>query len=1371
MADYQTNYTINYDVKSDQANAEIEALRAQIAALQAEVQRLKDSMNRDGGFVNPAAAAEAVDSLGNIQAGLANLNLTYNSIDNSVGNLTGDWKVQVVLWDELIQRIPHLIEYAKVLGEVSIAVGAVGLAYAKWDDVVRLTTTIAAQTSAFSKEVSGSLEKAALQVSRFATEYLKLGSISGLAKFAGEVAVLVQFAEASIKASNAAKDMTLEMGNLSKEFTDFDKTSYALEKAQQKYALLEDASRNLGRTTEQLFGVYKELFDALKDTSVNTEDAAHTLTDLESVLDKLRSTDEEATAAHSELSKAFQEGTTNVEQLSKIFGASLYPALDAVAKQLGLTRDQLIAMIDKGQIGSDEVLPALARAAVDSTKNLDVMSQATKFSHEQIATLIEKGKVAATDAIPGMSTALGQSVERITATDKAMNNLSTSWGRFLQSVGDLLTQKGPLTDFWQSVQTKWDEFFQYTDKGWDETKASIINGLSEVGIGASALVNDVKQGFTVIGETIGNVFGAISTWDFSQLGSALDEMLQRAGTNITNFNAQANEWIRSLWGGEDASKRSKEAMDNLGEAIKKIPLVNFSDDLEELFKKINKTTEASDAVNLIWKELSNVDPFSGKDQSTLTLAAAIQKVQTNTGDAQGTLDAFAKKLSELPSEQLVTLLNSANGLKDKLKELGDTGQVQQVILSAAFDKLKLDASSLQDGFSKMGKETISAFAIIASNAESTGAQIREAFNQALESAKTQKDIEFLQQLFANLAQSGKLTGAEIAAAFAAIGAKQEEIRQNNDPLEASFRTLGVTSTTHLDALSRSASKAFSVLENNLGVVEDTKKAFWAWAEAEVDAANAANRSIDPLLKQKAAQLGLTAALEDLIKSHQKLPPEQQAVINRAEYIKQAFDQEASAAERNAQSKLDLLESERELAIRKGYTYTAYQKGIEIAEQELQTLKDEITTLENAIKLEDARANAIYAAAQLQSGPAAAAELEKARAVMENVKALKEELAVKSAQVPIQEENVKQSKQVTDSVKQETQAKNTSTFVTQEEARAQEKNTEKKKEGAKASGGMGAVLAGLINYWTQETKALSEATYALFQFYAGFKKTPDIPEGLGISQEAQKATNEIKQLTKYITYVKSLDMFTPGEVGRYLNSITIAGAAAKKAYYEQKLAAEELIAQNQKMAETGVHGLASMGAAMGQLTNESLYTAKSFNLLNNQDLDRLQASIAAATNKLKEMQEEADNARDAIAELNAEILEEKGQTEAAEQLKLQLEREQKIKEVTAELERAKLSNNRELIQLYEEQLRKLNELYDLKERNLQQDEKENKLQKENNSSNSAPSASGSSSGESGTTHRLELKGPSGKEFHFASKNLDINSLIDELDKAGLAVSRG
>ena len=146
--------------------------------------------------------------------------------------------------------------------------------------------------------------------------------------------------------------------------------------------------------------------------------------------------------------------------------------------------------------------------------------------------------------------------------------------------------------------------------------------------------------------------------------------------------------------------------------------------------------------------------------------------------------------------------------------------------------------------------------------------------------------------------------------------------------------------------------------------------------------------------------------------------------------------------------------------------------------------------------------------------------------------------------------------------------------------------------------------------------------------------------------------------------------------------------------------------------------------------------------------------------MQALQEETVAAKDRVSELNAEIAREKGDTAAADALDLQLEKQQKLAEVENSLAQARLENNRELIALYETQRSRLQELYDLKSRNLEKEQQQTKTETTTTTSSSGGTTSSAAPSK---TYQLNLVGSGGQTLT-ATTNTDPTAFLDALTAA-------
>ena len=473
-----------------------------------------------------------------------------------------------------------------------------------------------------------------------------------------------------------------------------------------------------------------------------------------------------------------------------------------------------------------------------------------------------------------------------------------------------------------------------------------------------------------------------------------------------------------------------------------------------------------------------------------------------------------------------------------------------------------------------------------------------------------------------------------------------------------------------------------------------------------------------------------AAERQAVPLHRQSAVELQAVAKAAQDTADRQGDYIAALEKAVGAQTDAIRAEIDLARAKGDTGTAALKSVELAKVEADwaakiaaAKQAEAAELQKVVAAQQAYLQALGGGTQAQQQElqilqlklfAMQAEAEQAGKTAEAKKIAEQQAALNSVQT---QQNTKDTRQHTAAVS--------------ENSAALDANAESTEKVASGGGGLAKVLASQIQFWRDETGALSDATRALFDFFAGFSR---VDPRLGantfgdISAEARKAAEEIDGLTRYVRAMNDHFVTSANEISDLFARINAAGASAKKAYFEQKLAAEQLEAQIAKTGETGGAAMGRLDSTIQYLRNTTEGAIGTFALLNEQDISQLRDALDDATQKLKDMQAEAQSAQDRIAELNAEIAQEKGDTATADRLKLELEQRQALAEVEANLAQARLAQNQELIRLYEVQKQKLLELYDLKERNLKQ---ENAAAKSTTGGAATPpSATGGGAGVSG-----------------------------------------
>lgn len=327
----------------------------------------------------------------------------------------------------------------------------------------------------------------------------------------------------------------------------------------------------------------------------------------------------------------------------------------------------------------------------------------------------------------------------------------------------------------------------------------------------------------------------------------------------------------------------------------------------------------------------------------------------------------------------------------------------------------------------------------------------------------------------------------------------------------------------------------------------------------------------------------------------------------------------------------------------------------------------------------------------------------------------------------------------------------------------EENTEANEKAAKSYTLMEDGASKAIRQLSELSKAAGDLA---IQNIAVLRSGTQAASGLGeLSAAAAEVSRQLDDVNATIESNRTVVSATTGLYGDLYQDMVRGANTARKAFLEQALTAENLITKMDRLAETGQFATSELAAGAVQAADQ-------FSLLDQETLSRLRAAIDSANAKLAAMKEEAADARDALAKLNAEIAAEKGDDETARRLELEIEQRQRLGEVEGNLEAARAAGNRELIALYEKQRAKLLELFRLKERNLEADQraaattatKERNLEADQRAAATTATRDGPRSGGSSTTTTINntfLIDPT----KLADEEWVRRNVIPTLDKVG------
>lgn len=688
-----------------------------------------------------------------------------------------------------------------------------------------------------------------------------------------------------------------------------------------------------------------------------------------------------------------------------------------------------------------------------------------------------------------------------------------------------------------------------------------------------------------------------------------------------------------------------------------------------------------------------------------------------------------------------SLQEFATAAKDSFTGIKDAGTTAANVVQIAWN-------GLTAGFKTIGASLLA----VASSAVSNIAAIEAAASKVgLGSLERASELQATANQLA--AKAGELT---------------RSIAQDGEDIRGAFDRLTSTAGGAADGIKRVADAQQGIKDSNPAAeIQDIARAladYRGMAERANAAAEKARREYESgkitaadygraLLAAADASADLAAATERQAGSEQKASPQRKKSALELESIAKAAEDAAKrqgdyagALEKAGAAQADAIRAEIDLARAKGDTATVAVKTIELARVEADTAR-KVAEAKQQEAAELAKVVAAQQAYLASINGGTAAQQQELQTLQLKLAALQAEAA--------QAGNTAQAKaiaaqQVAAQSDKAAAAERRHAEASKDGADASDKNAEANKKQAQSYTLMEDKATGAL----RELSALSKGMNELLSASLGLQ---DIGKLFG-----SQWTGELGKLKLALDQTEGAIRHNLAIIGPYAGQFersANAANAARKAYLDQAIAAESLGAELTAMvgsADANARSLFDM-AAQAQAAKAGM------DLLDQTRLDKLQSAIDAANAKLREMQQEAQSAADRIAELNAEIAAEKGDTATADKLKLQLEQQQALADVEAKLAEARRAQNRELIALYEEQKRKLQELYDLKEKNLEQDQRQQTQQTPTGGSGTSPATGGSGAAAPAKVYRLDLAGVGGKTLT-ATTEADPGAFLDALEAA-------
>lgn len=934
---------------------------------------------------------------------------------------------------------------------------------------------------------------------------------------------------------------------------------------------------------------------------------------------------------------------------------------------LGETFAEGRVSIDAIKEGMQEDMPPAIQAATTAVLENDTA----------LKKMLETGDAATEDFMPAFAAALR---EHIGGSTTHIDSMSASFTRTVAALNELLVK------FDDSVPLM--ALFDGATRGVVKTFETLISGASIV-----------VDGFNFVGRAVGAATGALATGEDAL--AAMSEEAERTGASIEKT---ALHLIGLKTASEESAIRQeqmkkelqalREEMDPYGaelEALKK--------KLEDAAKEFEKT---GDAIKLTQTALEAF--FAAPEQNldvdgVLKLAAALKTVGDQAeSSGQQISNTLGQELAKLSHEQLATLERQARAAMAAASEGSETsriafaqlGQIIEGVVLARLQKLGVDGPEALHGISTAATEAIANFHALAESGVLSADGIQAAFAGALQQLDNPKELEQFREHIITLGEDGVLTGEQVDQALLQIRQRIQEVA--TDP-------------------------AFTALQKALtGIREETEKGIEAGQREHESLQNRTQSAIE-LAKAKgdeaeAARLSAAATKEEVDQAELRIQQLQHQQTEIDAHIQRLYAQanadgiytEAERAVIEAlqdksvaigheihqiEGKLPLMEREaRQAELMAGpigqltrlYAEQAveHQRAAEASERYHDT---QVTEAEGALKLAEIRGDeAAKEQALIDVRAARIAQAENMAAIRAQEAADTEKaISAKVMEMAADQEWTAADQQAEDQLRATLAAKQDAAAASQQHADQLRAEAQASEEAAAAA--------------KKEADAAQAAAEAADQRAAAGKA---VNAQWGAANEVLAATGgNVEKLNA--AFLRLQEEYARGRSGFMAFATATATAADEvaEAYRGQEAAINKAVATLEHYAETG-EWTAEVQRAMA--LNSSDLDSR-FNLLDEQDFDRLRGALDSANNKLREMQDETQSAKDRLAELNAELLEAQGQDQKAQMLREQLDYQQQLAEIEAQRAEAEALGNRELLAILNDQQATLEKIHTTKMNNL------------------------------------------------------------------------
>ncbi|MEZ7896023.1 MAG: tape measure protein [Thauera sp.] len=525
------------------------------------------------------------------------------------------------------------------------------------------------------------------------------------------------------------------------------------------------------------------------------------------------------------------KGVVSMEELRGQLGEALPGAMNAAAKGLGVTTQELIALTESGQLTAQQLFPALVAGLEDlygaGTQAGQTLGQ--EFANIKNAFVDLVDNLQNSGGFDGLKRGAEVAQAAIVLLDVAIVGIGKTIGALAGAVAtlDFSGLKAAFADIEAEARKKLLGAAQHNDT----LRASM--GLSKEE--AARLATEAGlAGVAVAG--LGSAAAAAAP-GMQGLAAAAGEAEVKAAAAALALGKGIPEAMAKIEGGE---------LQQLADAT-----------LPALREQIEWSAASFDAMAKANAEAKA--RLAETDAAFVSLAASGAATQEQLRGALDAVSAATEEVAETADAMRVVqeyTLSKTAELNTALEALGTrAAQVLGVDLVEYSSKVSEEFARSSQALEFL----VANFGPLKDAGVNAGAAVAAAIGQMTEAARNPAELQKLGEVVKQLGTEGKLAGDAVTTALEQIRRKADDITPGVNSVEEAFRKLGVTSQKEMDRAAAEAKQAFEVIrESGKATAEELQAAFTAYAEQAV----AANGGVaDATVKAQASALGLAVEVD------------------------------------------------------------------------------------------------------------------------------------------------------------------------------------------------------------------------------------------------------------------------------------------------------------------------------------------------------------------------------------------------------------------------------------------------------------------------------------------------------------------------------